>query len=482
MGVMKSTEQFVHEAIKVHGNKYCYDDVDYMGNKVKVHIKCLIHGEFWQMPDKHLSGQGCPKCGNKRIGKTLQSSTTEFIEKSIKLHGDKFDYSKVEYNGSHSKVCIICPEHGEFFQSPTNHLSGNGCLKCAWKYKHGKYRLTTLDTFLTQAKEIHGDKYNYSKVNWENTRTAITIICPIHGEFTQVPQNHIRLKCGCRKCGREITKSKVNKYDTVYFVKHAKKIHGNKYDYSNTECYNATDKVEIICPVHGKFKQMANQHLQGHACPKCNFDQMAKDRAMGEELFIDKAKKLFGEKYDYSKVKYINGQKKVCLICSIHGEFKVTPNSHLSRKSGCPICGESKLERELALILDKQNVKYERFKRFKWLGRQSLDFYLPEYHIAVECQGAQHFKPVDFAGKGKDWANKSFKENKKRDDLKLKKCLTNDIKMIYIIDDEEYFEKKYHFDVTEPFSENVSYEIIHINHFEIYTNRLVEIFHLLGEK
>ena len=132
------------------------------------------------------------------------------------------------------------------------------------------------------------------------------------------------------------------------------------------------------------------------------------------------------------------------------------------------------------MILDKQNVKYERFKRFKWLGRQSLDFYLPEYHIAVECQGCQHFKPVDFAGKGQDWANNSFKENKKRDDLKLKKCLTNDIKMIYIIDNEEYLEDKYHFDIVEPFSGNASYEIIHINHYENTLNRLVEISHLIG--
>ena len=473
---MKSKEKLVQEAIKVHGNKYCYDKVDYLGNKVKICIICPIHGEFWQIPDKHLRGQGCPKCGNESIGKNLQSSTSEFIEKSIKIHGNKFDYSKVEYIGSHTKVCIICPEHGEFYQSPTGHLSGNGCLKCAWEYKRGKYKLTTLETFLTQAKEIHGNKYDYIKVHWKNTSTKITIICPIHGEFSQIPQNHIRLKCGCSKCGREIYKSKVTKYNTDYFLTYAKEVHGDKYDYSNSQCFNVKDRVEIICSVHGEFKQSANQHLQGHGCPKCNFDQMAKDRALGKELFINKAIELFGDKYEYSKVEYINGQKNVCVICPIHGEFEVTPNNHLSKKSGCSICGESKLERELASILEKQNVKYERLKRFKWLGRQSLDFYLPEHHIAIECQGSQHFKPVDFAGKGLDWANKLFNENKKRDDIKLKKCLANNIKMIYVIDNEEYLEKKYHFDIVEPFSGNVSYEIIHINHFENHIKRLADIF------
>lgn len=477
---MKSNKQWIQEAIKVHANKYCYDKVDYRGNKVKISIICLNHGEFWQTPGKHLIGQGCPKCKNQRVGKCLQSNTAKFIENSVKIHGKKFDYSKVEYIGSHSKVCIICPEHGEFYQPPTNHLSGNGCPKCAWKYKRGKYRLTTLEAFLSQAKEIHGDKYDYSKVEWRNTYTRITVICPIHGEFSQIPQNHIRLKCGCRKCGREIAKTKVNKYSTLFFIEKAKEVHSDRYDYSKVQCFNATDKVEITCYTHGKFEQIANQHLQGHGCPKCNFDQMATDRAMGKELFISKAKVLFGEKYNYSKVEYVNGQTNVCLICSIHGEFRVTPNNHLSKKSGCPNCNESKLERELANILDRQNVEYNRQKSFKWLGRQFLDFYLPKHNIAIECQGIQHFKPVDFAGKGEKWMNQLFEKNKQRDDRKLKKCSANGIRMIYIIDNEEYFGSKYHFDIVEPFSGNVSYEMIHLNHFEKYINRLGVLTHLFG--
>jgi hypothetical protein len=396
----------------------------------------------------------------------------EFIEKAIKKHGDKYDYSKVEYTGSHNKVCIICSEHGEFYQSATNHLSGYGCKKCAYQYSHGKYRLTTFETFLSQAKEIHGDKYDYSKVKWKNTRTKINIICPTHGEFLQIPQNHIRLKCGCRKCGRLIAKSKVNKYNTEYFKKHAIKKYGDKYDYSKTECFNATDKVEINCPIHGKFKQDANQHLMGHGCPDCNFDKMAKDRAMGKELFIHKSKELFGDKFNYSKVKYINGQTHVILICPENHEFEVTPNNHLSKKSGCPTCNESKLEQELASILDKQNIVYERQKRFKWLGRQSLDFYLPDYNIAIECQGIQHFKPVDFGGKGEKSANELFEKNKERDGKKLNKCLSNNIEMIWVVDNEEYLKNEWHFDKVEPFSDNVSYKIIHLNNFSKIINYL----------
>ncbi len=396
----------------------------------------------------------------------------EFIEKAIKKHGDKYDYSKVEYTGSHNKVCIICLEHGEFYQSATNHLSGYGCKECAYQYSHGKYRLTSFETFLSQAKEIHGDKYDYSKVKWKNTSTKITIICPTHGEFLQIPQNHIRLKCGCRKCGRLIAKSKVNKYNTEYFKKHAIKKHGDKYDYSKTECFNATDKVEINCPIHGKFKQGANQHLMGHGCPDCSFDKMAKDRAMGKELFINKSKELFGDKFNYSKVKYINGQTHVILICPENHEFEVTPNNHLSKKSGCPTCNESKLEQELASILDEQNIVYERQKRFKWLGMQSLDFYLPDYNIAIECQGIQHFKPVDFGGQGEKSANELFEKNKERDAKKLKKCLSNNIEMIYVVDNEKYLKNEFQFNTVEPFSGNVVFKIWHINNFSKIINDL----------
>ena len=135
------------------------------------------------------------------VANNLNYRTSEFIQKSISIHGNKFDYSKVQYIGSHTKVCIICPEHGEFYQSPTNHLSGNGCAKCAAQYSRGKYRLSTVETFLAQAKEIHGDKYEYSKVEWKNTYTSITIICPIHGEFEQTVQSHLRGQ-GCPTCAK----------------------------------------------------------------------------------------------------------------------------------------------------------------------------------------------------------------------------------------------------------------------------------------
>ena len=127
-------------------------------------------------------------------------TTGEFISKSKLIHGDKYDYSKVEYVNNHSKVCIICPEHGEFWQSPEKHLIGQGCVKCSYIERNVK-KTDTVEKFIQKSKKIHGNKYDYSKVNYVNTNTKVCIICPKHGEFLITPNNHLRGK-GCPKCNQ----------------------------------------------------------------------------------------------------------------------------------------------------------------------------------------------------------------------------------------------------------------------------------------
>lgn len=471
---MKSTEQWVQEAIKVHGDKYDYNEVDYIGNKTKVCITCTEHGKFWQAPDMHLIGQGCPKCKSKTISKKLSSNTSEFIEKSIKIHGNKFDYSKVEYIDSHTKICIICPEHGEFYQSPKNHLRGHGCLKCSYE-KRGEELTSTSYKFIEKAKKVHGDKYDYSKLVYVNAKTKICVICHKHGEFYQLPSKHLTGN-KCPKCADEIRNINNTKTNDK-FIEESKITHKNIYCYDKVKYINAKTKVCIICKKHGEFLCTPNNHLRGKGCPKC----IGKNKTTEE--WIKEAKQIHEDKYNYSKVNYKKCDTKVCISCFEHGDFWQVAQYHLSG-NGCPACKQSKLEKDVSLILDKLNVKYERQYKPLFLkngkGRQSLDFYLPDYNIAIECQGIQHFKPVDFAGKGKKWMNQLFEKNIKRDDRKLKKCLANNIKMIYVIDNEEYRENKYHFDIVEPFSGNASYDIMHINHFENYINRLVDISHSFG--
>ena len=130
MGKRKTTEQFISEAIKVHGDKYDYSKVEYKACDANVLIICPKHGEFLQTPSSHLSGRGCNHCGREQTIKSVTYDTKSFIEKAIKKHGEKFDYSKVEYVDYNTKVCIICPIHGEFWQKPTLHLTRSGCFHC----------------------------------------------------------------------------------------------------------------------------------------------------------------------------------------------------------------------------------------------------------------------------------------------------------------------------------------------------------------
>ena len=129
-GVKYTKEIFINKSKKTHGNKYDYSKVEYNGIFKKVCIICPKHGEFWQTPHSHLHGSGCPKCSHEKIQDITKQCSNEFIEKSQKIHGNKYDYFKVAYKNAITKVCIICPKHGEFWQTPNKHLNGQGCPKC----------------------------------------------------------------------------------------------------------------------------------------------------------------------------------------------------------------------------------------------------------------------------------------------------------------------------------------------------------------
>lgn len=208
------------------------------------------------------------------------------------------------------------------------------------------------------------------------------------------------------------------------FIKDAISVHGNKYDYSKVEYKGNHAKVCIICPTHREFWQQASDHLKGCGCPKCKGENCSKRKFSTKERFIEKARRIHGNKYDYSKVNYNGCYEKVCIICKEHGEFWQTPNVHLTNH-GCPHCNSSRLENEIKNLLDENNIKYVYQKRFNWLGKKSLDFYLKEYNIAIECQGIQHFV-------NKGWNSRdNLKKIQDRDLEKNILCQKNKIDVIY---------------------------------------------------
>lgn len=278
-----------------------------------------------------------------------------------------------------------------------------------------------LEEFIKISSEIHNYKYDYSLVILKNTNSKIKIICPVHGIFEQSPNNH-KKGSECLKCSYK-TRKKSNTLTKDVFIDRCNKKHKNKYDYSNLEYINIKTKVNIICPKHGEFKQLPSHHTNGSGCPTCGNDIISKNE------FLLKSLNIHGDFYNYDLVNFINTKIKIKIICPKHGEFDQIPYHHMSG-SGCPICKESKGEREIRKILINKKIKFISQKRFndcKFKKTLPFDFYLPELNICIEYDGEQHF--VD---KSKWHKRLQLAEIQKKDKIKTEYCIKNNIKLIRI--------------------------------------------------
>jgi len=418
-------------------------------------------------------------------------TTEEFIERARRVHGSKYDYSLSEYKNAHTKIEIICLEHGIFEQTPNGHLSKRGCPKCGIEKENKIKILKSKNNFIKGAKEIHGNKYNYSLVNYIGNRFKIKIICSKHGIFEQTPNSHLQGH-GCFKCYGSI------KSTTKEFIEKAKKIHENKYDYSKVEYINNKTKIKIICFIHGEFEQKPLNHLEGNGCPKCGIKKSGEEKILKtKNSFIKKSQKIHNKKYDYSKVNYIGNKNKIKIICPEHGEFEQLPFSHLrghgcpkcaniiiSNKiksntndfiekakqvhnnkynyclidyknaitkvkiicpkhgefqqeanshlqgRGCPKCFLSTGEKIISKFLDENNIKYILQKKYngcKFKRPLLFDSFLPDYNCCIEYDGIQHFKPIKRFG-----GEIGFKRTEKNDKIKNDYCKNNGIKLIRI--------------------------------------------------
>ena len=415
MPKIKTTESFIEVAQKVHGDKYDYSRVVYRSSHEKVDIVCRDHGVFPMLPYNHLKGQGCPRCSFTR-------TTEDFIRNARKIFGNKYDYSKAVFKSSHDFITIICPEHGEFQIRAGNHIQGHGCAKCS-RNKH-----YTTESFIEVAKKVHGDFYDYSETVYKNAQEKVKIICPKHGPFEQRPSNHLK-GIRCPHCGAEIGGQKITS-NTEEFIKKATAIHGDKYDFSKVVYTIATEKVLVRCKEHGEFRMTPQNILAGHGCPVC-----AGNIQLDTAEFIRRSNEIHDGIYDYSKTVYVNNHEKVCIICHQknkygreHGLFRQSPASHM-KGSGCPKCKSSHLEKQVRSFLGHNGIQFVEQQTFDWLTDVShmfLDFFIPDYGVAVECQGTQHFIPYDVWG-GDD----ALREIQRRDELKKRLCKEHGIEIIY---------------------------------------------------
>ena len=344
-----------------------------------------------------------------------------FIEKANKRHNFRYNYENVKYIDSKTKVCIVCPEHGEFWQEPAAHVRGNGCPICA-NHKRGGNKRWNRDKFIQESIKFHGKKYDYSRVKYINAREKVEILCPEHGIFKQLPTAHIHGQ-GCPKCAG---KNLLNNEIIERFIK----IHGNKYDYSKVN-YNGSDKkVCIICPIHGEFYQTPSKHLMGQGCKECAKIEKGLKLRLTDEEFKNRAMEVHGNKYDYSKVQYRTSHDKVKIICPEHGEFWQKPNDHL-QGHGCPLCtnmysiGEMDIYDFIVRKLGQENVI---LRDRNILDGKEIDIFVPGKNMGFEYNGLY-------------WHSEAKGKNKWYHYNKTEECENKNINLYHIFED-EYVNKK----------------------------------------
>lgn len=263
------TQKFIEQSKKTHGEKYVYSKVKYTKNHDKVCIICPEHGEFWQSAKAHKEGQGCKKCSEIIKSNKRKLPVKIFIQRATEIHKGKYDYSKVEYERTDNKICIICPIHGEFWQIGSAHLNtGVGCLQCYNDNRSEKYTWTH-EKFAKVSHDTWGKKFKILS-QYTGMHNKIEIFCPKHGKQNISPISHLYGKSGCPKCSID-GGAEQRKYTTEDFISKATEVHNGKYDYSKSTYTVSSEYVKIICPEHGGFKQRPYSHLQGFGCPSCSY-------------------------------------------------------------------------------------------------------------------------------------------------------------------------------------------------------------------
>lgn len=361
-------------------------------------------------------------------------SKEQVVEMCKKVHGDKYDYSITEgVQNKLGKIKYICPIHGVREQIFYNHLQGKECSECA-NIRRKITKTPTKEEFLNKAKKKHNlEDYDWSDFDVLNRdeKGKVEFCCKKHGKYWDWPSNFIK-GYGCHVCyGKEKNDDEVRE--------ELSKLHP-ELDFSQTK-YSERDhlrRIKVICPKHGEQLISYNNLINGQSCYWCGRERTGMKNTMTNEEFIRRGREIFGDEYAYEHIDMYNRDEegKVTVTCPKHGDFKILP-SNFFKGVGCPVCAESSLEGEMRRFLEDNGVEFEPYKKFDWLGKQHIDFYLPKYNVGIECQGGQHFKPVDIFG-----GEETFAKTIELDMRKRRLCKENGVKLFYYTNEKSSFPYK----------------------------------------
>ena len=285
-------------------------------------------------------------------------TTEEFIAKAKAMHGDRYDYSKVQYVNATTKVCIICKDHGEFWQRPSNHIAGRGCTKCASEVNAAKMRLWTKERCRDLA-------LGYTEMKAFRTECEKAYNAALKHKWLK-DYTWLSYKIDISK-----PKKKRQSYTQEEIIERIHSMFGERYSYEKVVYKAMKVPITLVCHEkdangveHGEFMMRPDNIFSGkQGCPKCYDDRRSRLQRKPVEKFIEDAKKVHGDLYEYHKVEYINTKTDVCIVCKIHGDFWQTPSNHL-KGQGCPYCSGNakKWDKETC---EAEAHKYEYFFDFR---------------------------------------------------------------------------------------------------------------------
>ena len=434
------TSIFLQKVKDKWGDSYTFNiDTKYIGRNIPTACHCEKHNTINYVNPRHFIEKGTYNCGCSQCNreKKIDKDRNNYINKFVKRWGDGYSFDKLEYVDWKSPGIITCKRHGNFKLDQIRyaldpHYNLQPCPVCAEINKKNERN----NGFLQRLNEKYGDKYTWITTDFgDYFKDKVKFICPKHGEVEQTLCTLLNEDNGngdgCPKCKREYQNLKQS-YSLEEAIEKAKSLECCKdYDFSYvTEWLGVKHKYTFRCKKHNTIFKQTFDCIFGNnsnGCPDCLKEYIEnRPPVFTNEEFIERAREVHGNKYDYSKVEYKDNRTPVCIICQKHGEFWQTPMSHLSG-CGCQKCHNSILETRVRVMLENVGIEYNQEYSIKKLTGeifnkkpQRVDFFLPNEGICIECQGLQHFKDVKFNNKMSDEDVKQiYIRNKKSDIFKF---------------------------------------------------------------
>ena len=462
--VKLTKEQYIAKARAKWGDVYDYSESVYLAGLKPITIRCIKHNHYFTVQaGNHIctSGRslmgGCPLCAQERLAEKKKEAIKRreererakkverlkkeslrvcpqniFLERATAMYPE-YDFSKAIYKSREVYVMVSCPVHGDFKIRPRTLLSGekgqkpHGCWKCNNLIPPYEKK-PILDTFKNRMHELYGSKYTFVWSDFKNRYSQIRFTCKQHG--TQQRSARVLLEGkGCAYCN--------GKFYPPDWIKNARAVHGEKYEYDDSRPpQTVADIIRYKCPTHGWQETRYDCHvLQGCGCALCAGVQNkipAEDR---KQRWIERCRKKFNDRFDYSQFEYVDNDTKGTIICREHHcSFITDPWTHLRGSGACPLCSSSKGEALIRTWLENNKVKFDTQYKLPnenmFCKRQHLlvDFYLPDLNLIIEMNGEQHYQYVEHFHT-KDW---TFEDQQIRDETLRVYCRDHRINLLEI--------------------------------------------------